>query len=165
LVAREREIRPGVGAVLLSEHAAIAPRLHALQLGFDDAVDLAADPIEISGRLSTAARDRSRMVTLVWVGSEVQLDLGARTLWRNGEARRLRPRDFELLRFLVDHPAKAFTRLDLLDAWPGNRASVRMIDVTIWRLRSLIEKDPASPEQFVTVPRLGYRFDPPTIRR
>lgn len=167
LVAHERESRPGFGAVLLSGHESIAPRLHALQLGFDDAVDLSADRMEISSRLSTAGRARDRQVRVppIWVGPDVQLDVWARTLWRSGRPRRLRPRDFELLRFLIEHSGQAFSRRELLDAWPGNTASTRMIDVTIWRLRALIESVPAAPEQFVTVPRVGYRYDPPARRR
>lgn len=165
LVIRERELGPGFGTVLLSDHESIAPRLHALQLGFDDAVDLSADPIEISARLSTAGRGLELGSRLALVAPEVQLDLWARSVWRNGQARRLRPRDFELLKFLVDRPGQALSRKELLTAWPGSTASARMVDVTIWRLRALIEQDSASPAQLVTVPRLGYRYDPPAVRR
>lgn len=166
LVARERRGKPATGLVLLSDHSNIAARILALQLGFDDAIDLSADPIEIHARLSAAshAGDRVLEVSRVELGPGVQVDLRARTLWRDGEAHSLRPRDFELLRFFIDHPGQALTRQQLLGAWPETSVSLRMVDVTVWRLRALVEQDPAAPESFVTVSRLGYRYDPPRIR-
>ena len=42
-------------------------------------------------------------------------------------------------------PGQAFSRRQMLEAWPGNDVSLRMIDVTIWRLRALIEQDVSAP--------------------
>ena len=48
-VAGWRATRQGTRLVLLSPHGAVAVRLQALELGFDDAIDLASDPMEIVG--------------------------------------------------------------------------------------------------------------------
>src|SRR5450759_47840 len=45
-VASWLAINPDAHAVLVSQHQAVALRLHALELGFDDAVDLSSDPME-----------------------------------------------------------------------------------------------------------------------
>lgn len=167
LVARERELHSGLGLVVLSPPEAVALRIQALQLGFDEAIDLSADPAEVRARLSRAG-GRSATdgdANLVWVGPDAQLDICARILWQAGTPHHVRPRDFELLRFLIDQPGQAFTRRELLEAWPGSHVSLRMIDVTIWRLRALIEEDVRAPQLFITVPRVGYRYDPPGNRR
>jgi two-component system response regulator ResD len=164
LVSREREARSNMGAVVLSGHTAVAARIHALQLGFDDALDLTADPIEISARLSLAGRLQRQGPerNVLAVAADCELDLRGRTLWRQGVECALRPREFELLAYLVKHPGRAFTRDELRRrAWPNSSASNRMIDVTVCKLRTTLELERRSPRHLVTVPRSGYRFDPP----
>ncbi len=77
LAARERELRSGLRLVALSEHDDMAARLHALELGFDDAIDLAADPLEVRTRLMIAGQPGAGHgdANLVWVGPEAELDL------------------------------------------------------------------------------------------
>ena len=52
LRAHRRLVAPSCSAA----HQAVALRLHALELGFDDAIDLSSDPMEVVGRLSIAGR-------------------------------------------------------------------------------------------------------------
>jgi DNA-binding response OmpR family regulator len=156
----------GSYAVLLSSHQAVAARLHALEFGFDDAVDLSSDPMEVVGRLSIAGRrgpgagrppgDR------IPVGQGVELDRRARAIRRDGRLMSLRPKELALLEFLAVHPGRAFTREELLTrVWHDAVGNERTVDVYVFWLRAKIERDAANPIHLVTVRGSGYLFDPP----
>jgi two-component system response regulator MtrA len=68
-------------------------------------------------------------------------------------------KEFELLRFLVTHPARVFTREQLLSEVWGYRHSTdtRLVNVHVQRLRSKIEHDAEHPEIVVTVRGVGYK--------
>lgn len=162
------EANPGSRAVLLSPHQAVAVRLHALELGFEDAVDLSSDPMEVVGRLSIAghrglvgwhsADDR------IVVGEGVELDRRARAIRRNGRLMSLRPKELALLEFLAMHPGRAFNREELLrHVWGDVLANERTVDVYVFWLRAKIERDAANPIHLVTVRGSGYLFDPPRL--
>jgi DNA-binding response OmpR family regulator len=153
-------------AVLLSPHQAVAVRLHALELGFDDAVDLSADPMEVVGRLSIAGRrgpvNGNFPEDRIPVGEGVELDRRARAIRRDGRLASLRPRELALLEFLAMHPGRAFSREELIKyVWHGVGANERVVDVYVYWLRAKIELDPANPTHLVTVRGSGYLFDPP----
>ncbi len=152
-------------AVLLSSHLAVAARLHALELGFGDAIDLASDPMEVVGRLSIAGRRgpsgrlRGDRIAL---GEGLELDLPARAIRGSGGLTSLRPKELALLDFLAMHPGRAFTREELLHhVWHEDTGNERTVDVYVFWLRAKIERDPANPTRLVTVRGSGYRFDPP----
>ncbi len=163
-VAIERQQRPDLRAILLSGHDAVATRLRALEMGFDDAIDLDADPLEVSGRLAIGGRD-NRDSSRIRVAAGIEVDLRAKVLMRDGTPIHLRPREFELLEFLVTHPGEAFSRDELrrFALPPDAKEATRAIDVHVFMLRSKIEPDPGTPRHIVTVPRVGYRFDPPAV--
>ena len=165
-VATWRRSDRGGRAVLLSPHEAVAMRILALELGFDDALDLSADPLEIVGRLSIAGRLRppggTRPSTIA-VGEGVELEPQARVLRKGSATIPLKPREYELLEFLSMHPRQVFSRSDLMRRlWPASVQGVRVVDVHVCWLRSKIEADPERPVHLVTLRGSGYRFDPPT---
>ncbi len=166
-VATWRREHPGSCAVLLSAHQAVLARLRALELGFDDAVDLSSDPMEVVGRLSIAGRRGPGTGHLpddrFPVGDGVELDRRAHAIRRDGRLLSLRPKELALLEFLAMHPGRAFTREELLKhVWHDAVGNERMVDVYVFWLRAKIERDPASPVRLVTVRGSGYLFDPPT---
>lgn len=79
----------------------------------------------------------------------------------DGEALQLKPKEMELLCFLVENKGRAMSREIILEkvwGWDYYGGS-RTVDVHIRWLRSKIEADPAKPKRLVTVPGLGYRFE------
>ncbi len=157
---------PESSAVLVSPHQAVALRLHALELGFDDAIDLSADPMEVIGRLSIAGRggpvggqpsdDR------IAIDDGVELDRRARAIRRDGRLMSLRPKELALLEFLTMHPGRAFSREELMSrVWHEAAGNERTVDVYVFWLRSKIERDAANPVHLLTVRGSGYLFDPP----
>ncbi len=71
--------------------------------------------------------------------------------------------EFELLRTLVAHPGRVFSRGVLLEALWGDSdfREPRTIDVHVRHLREKIEQDPREPELILTVRGVGYRFREP----
>jgi DNA-binding response OmpR family regulator len=158
---------PGSCAVLLSPHHAVAVRLHALELGFDDAVDLSSDPMEVVGRLSIAGRrvpvGGNVVEDRIAIGEGVELDRRARAIRRDGHLLSLRPKELALLEFMAMHPGRAFSREELLrNVWHEAGANERVVDVYIFWLRAKIERDAANPKHLLTVRGSGYLLDPPT---
>ena len=73
---------------------------------------------------------------------------------------RLRPKEFELLRYLVMHANKAISHRELLQAvWgPDYGDQVDYLRVVVNQLRKKIEAKPSSPVYLLTEPWVGYRL-------
>ncbi len=168
-VALERRRRPTLRIVHLAADDAVDERLHALRLGFDDALPLGIPHDEFLGRLALLdedARASSHRPTRIALGDDLELDLAARDLRRDGLPIHLRPKEFGLLAMLAGHPGRAYTRRQLLDrVWGADHAGdPRTVDVHVRWLRSKIEAEPGRPVRLVTIRGIGYRLDPPEPR-
>jgi DNA-binding response OmpR family regulator len=167
-VAHERRRRPTLRIVHLAADDAVHERLHALRLGFDDALPLGVPRDEFLGRLALLDEDSratGHSATRIAIG-DVELDLAARELRRDGLPVHLRPKEFGLLALLAGHPGRAYTRRQLLDrVWGTDHDSdPRTVDVLVRWLRSKIEAEPGHPVRLVTIRGVGYRLDPPEPR-
>ena len=90
------------------------------------------------------------------------LDLGTRTLKKNGETVPLTTGEFSVLKVFARHARQPLSREKLMELARGREYEVfdRSLDVQISRLRKLIEPDPSSPLYIQTVWGLGYVFIP-----
>jgi DNA-binding response OmpR family regulator len=160
----ERRRRPRFRIVHLAAEAAIDARVRALRLGFDEALSATIDPSELLARLTILdERAHPRNGTTIAVGDDLDLDLVAHQLRRDGRPVHLRPKEFGLLALLAAHPGRAYTRRQLLDrVWGADRVGdPRTVDVHVRWLRAKVEADPARPVHLVTLRGIGYRLDPP----
>ncbi|MGD9145901.1 MAG: response regulator transcription factor [Anaerolineae bacterium] len=95
------------------------------------------------------------------VFGEVELDLERLLVYRQRRQVYLTPTEFRLLRYLVTHPNRPFSREALVEAVWGYDSSVgnlRTVDVHMRHLRAKLEADPASPQWLLTVRGVGYKF-------
>ncbi len=92
---------------------------------------------------------------------DLLIDLDRHMVWLRGQLLTLKPKEYELLIFLVRHQGKTFTRDQLLEeVWGWNYSGgSRTVDVHVRWLREKIELDPANPVRLVTVRGAGYRFE------
>lgn len=92
---------------------------------------------------------------------ELRLDALAHRAWLGSQPLDLKPREFELLAYLMRHPGRAFTREQLLDQVWGYTVAVdaRTVDVHVRWLREKIEKEPGRPKIVTTVRGVGYRLE------
>ena len=91
----------------------------------------------------------------------IELDDDAKTVRLDGEAVNLTPKEYDILRFLMQNPGKVFSRVDLMEqvwnyGYVGDDA--RTVDVTVRRLREKIEDNPAAPAYILTRRGVGYYF-------
>jgi len=73
----------------------------------------------------------------------------------------LSAKEFQLLRYFVEHRDATLSREELLrEVWGyGGVPSSRTVDVHVRWLREKIEQNPAKPDRIVTVRGAGYRFE------
>ncbi|HET9659200.1 MAG TPA: response regulator transcription factor [Thermomicrobiales bacterium] len=93
----------------------------------------------------------------------IELDPAAHTVRVSGEPVTLKPKEFDLLRYLLEHPNVTISREALLrHVWKYEHAvDTRTVDVHVRGLRQKIEPDPAEPVFLTTVRGYGYRLAAP----
>jgi DNA-binding response OmpR family regulator len=92
---------------------------------------------------------------------DLAIDLARREALLRGEPLHLKPREYELLAFLVRNRGMVLSRdliLERVWGWDYNGGS-RTVDVHVSWLREKIEPDPSCPTRIVTVRGVGYRFE------
>jgi two-component system alkaline phosphatase synthesis response regulator PhoP len=72
----------------------------------------------------------------------------------------LSTREFELLRYFIEHRGVAISRDELLsNVWHYDAGTTtRTVDVHVAWLRQKLEDDPKRPQWIMTVHGLGYKF-------
>src|SRR6266487_26827 len=162
---RIRELGP-VPVIMLTARGEESDRILGLETGADDYVTKPFSPRELVLRAqSVLSRARSgpgraQRTTAVYHGADLELDAAARNATRAGVPLDLTVREFDLLAFFMAHPARAFTREELLRrVWDWEHGDMSTVTVHVRRLREKIEDDPARPIRIATVWGVGYRFD------
>jgi two-component system response regulator MtrA len=134
-----------------------------LESGADDYVIKPFKPKELVARIrARLRRTDAEPAELLTVG-EVNIDVPAHQVLRNGQPISLTPLEFDLLVALARKPRQVFTREVLLEQVWGYRhaADTRLVNVHVQRLRSKVERDPERPEVVLTVRGVGYKAGPP----
>jgi len=91
----------------------------------------------------------------------LQIDLLRHEVKLDNHEISLKPKEFELLLFLMRNQGQVFSRDQLLEqvwGWEFLGGS-RTVDVHVRWLRSKIEKEPEQPTRIITVRSVGYRFE------
>ncbi|MDO8475218.1 MAG: response regulator [Candidatus Rokubacteria bacterium] len=148
--------------VMLTAKGDEIDRVLGLEIGADDYIVKPFSPKELLARVRAVLR-RSRPASgaaPLRLGALV-VDLGTHTASVGGEALALTPKEFDLLRALLEARGRVLSREFLLDrVWGYSRASEiesRTVDVHVRRLRVKL-----GPEgrRILTVKSVGYRLDP-----
>jgi DNA-binding response OmpR family regulator len=155
---------PDTPIVVLSAKDQEGDKVVALSIGADDYVTKPFGLAELIARIRAALRRRRRGATQTTSHAfdNVLLDVEGRRIVVDGEEIESTAREFDLLRFFLEHPGVAFTRERLMQqVWgPEHFGTVRTVDNFVARLRQKIERDPDAPVHLETVRGVGYRFNP-----
>jgi len=150
--------------IFLTAKTAEFDRIRGLELGGDDYITKPFSPRELVARVRAVLRSATEPgENEVLKLGNIEIDATAMIVRVSGRAISTTTREFRLLDYLARHPARVFTRDQLLDAvWTeGSFVTPRSVDVYVRRLREKIEPDPDNPTYLKTVRGIGYRVDIP----
>ena len=147
--------------VMLTARGEEGDRVRGLNSGADDYVVKPFSPTELIARLRAVMRRAQPAIAEdVLRFSDVAMDLVAHRVTRAGRPIHLGPTEFRLLRFLMQHPGRVFSREQLLDQVWGHDVYVepRTVDVHIRRLRKALNEH-SQADIVRTVRSAGYSLD------
>lgn len=149
--------------LFLSARQSDTDKIRGLGLGGDDYIGKPFSPAEVVARVKALLRrfrrsDEPSTPELLSFGS-LEIDPRGYRVWLNGSEVPMATKEFELLRFLAEHPGQVFTRDQLFDRIWGDFGDLHTVTVHVARIREKIEPDPANPRFIRTVWGVGYRFD------
>ncbi len=150
-----------VPIIMLTGRGEEADRIRGLETGADDYVTKPFSPRELIARVRAVLRRvRPALAGEQLRLGDLEMDLVAHKVKRDGRTVPLGPTEFRLLRHFLEHPARVFSRERLLDAvWGRDRdIELRTVDVHIRRLRQAINVE-GKPELIRTVRSAGYSLD------
>ena len=153
-----------VPVIMLTALGAEADRVMGLELGADDYVAKPFSPRELVLRIDSVLRragERAEPEPNRLVDGDLVVDGARHVVTTGGAELALTMREFDLLRFLVGHPGRAFTREELLaEVWGWTFGDHSTVTVHVRRLREKVEPDPTRPTRLMTVWGVGYRWEP-----
>jgi DNA-binding response OmpR family regulator len=156
--------RRGIAVILLSARSSPADKIRGFDLGADDYVTKPFVLGELLARIRVVLRraERERFPTDAAHFSDIVVDFDRGRVVRAGAPVPFTQKELELMRWLVSHPGRAFTRDELLRlVWGFRDAPLsRTVDTHIARLRQKLEANPHDPRYFRTVYGVGYAFTP-----
>ena len=158
-----------VPVLILSAQKEETAKIRGFRLGADDFVTKPFSVLELMARIEALLRRAARRQPDPALAEpeerrvkfgDVDVDLNAQLVYRDGKKIDIAPKVFELLVALMRRRGAVARREELLrDVW-GHRqlVSTRTVDLHILELRRAIEADPAHPQHVITVRKSGYRF-------
>ncbi|WP_116137606.1 response regulator [Trinickia diaoshuihuensis] len=157
-IAVLRAYRDAGGAapvIILTARDAVDERVRGLDTGADDYLVKPFDLNELAARVRALLRRRTGQKQPVYTHGELALDPAAHEVTKHGAPVALVPREFALLRALIEAPARVHTKAELeekLYGW-GEEVGSNTVEVHVHSLRRKL-----GPEQIVTVRGVGYRL-------
>lgn len=156
--------------IMLTAKSEDVDRIVGLEMGADDYLPKPFNPRELVARINAVLRRKGTEEApgapsekpQVFEFGDFVLDLGTRTLKKNGTSVSLTTGEFSVLKVFARHARQPLSREKLMELARGREYEVfdRSLDVQISRLRKLIEPDPSNPLYIQTVWGLGYVFIP-----
>ncbi len=160
LLARWRAEGIDLPIIILSSRTDEAGIVKALELGADDYITKPFGMNELAARIRVALRHRlqSHGEKPVFQVGDLSVDLVKRIVKVGGEEVKLSPKEYDILRILVQHAGKVLTHRFLLEhVWDG-LTDVQYLRVYVRQLRQKIERTPDQPQYILTETGVGYRL-------
>lgn len=161
LIRRESQ----VPVIMLTSRDMVDDKVRGFSGGADDYVVKPFEPREVLARIAvrmkkqaTESAEGTQNPDTVQCGSLV-VDLGKYEVSQNGKVCQLKPREIQLLHFLMRHRNLVFSRDQLLErVWDYDvLVDTRTVDAHMKRLRQVLQPEPAW--SLKTVWGVGYKFE------
>jgi DNA-binding response OmpR family regulator len=156
-----------VPIIMLTALGGERDRVAGLDTGADDYITKPFGMRELLARVrallrrSGQHRDDGQSSTEVIAAGDLAIDTARRQVSRDDLPLALKPKEYDLLLFFVQHRGRVFTREQILDSVWGDDfdGGARTVDVHVRWLRQKIEEDPAEPVRIRTARGSGYLFE------
>ncbi len=165
-----REVNPGMYIIMLTAMAADEQRIGGLEAGADDYISKPFNAKELMLKVKAMLRRAEAASLSQPVSSNTNtlaegiltMDVERRQVWKKGTEIDLTKLEFDLFKFLYEHPNLVFSRDRLLEqVWKYDYfGDERVVDVHMARLRKKLEEDPARPRFIQTIRGVGYKYTP-----
>jgi two-component system alkaline phosphatase synthesis response regulator PhoP len=159
-----RQLGLAIPILMLTARDQTVDKVLGLKIGADDYLTKPFEMMELLARIEAllrrATRSYSSATPLAYQFGSVRIDFRKTEIWRGGEAVSFSAKEFQLLRYLIDHKGETLSREKMLQEVWGYTAIpfTRTVDVHIAWLRQKLEDDPKQPQWILTVHGLGYKF-------
>ena len=156
-----REGKMNSPIIMLTARNLEQDKITGLKIGADDYMTKPFSISELLARTEAALRRADRKPFETYSFGDVHLNFSSFIATKNQVQIELSPREFDVLRYMVENRGRVITRTEMLAriwGFSGN-LHTRTIDTHIASLRQKIEDLPANPVYIQTVHRIGYRFN------
>jgi two-component system, OmpR family, response regulator len=155
-----------VPIIMLTALGGERDRVAGLDIGADDYIAKPFGMRELMARVRALLRRSGQQASSPpqangLASGDLVIDLQRHEVRRAGELLPLKPKEFDLLLFFVQHPGRVFSREQILNEVWGRDfyGGPRTVDVHVRWLRQKIEDDPGIPARIRTVRGSGYLFE------
>jgi two-component system KDP operon response regulator KdpE len=155
--------KESVPVVVLSSRGDEAGKVEALDLGADDYVTKPFGMDELLARMRAALRHQLQVhgERPIFRVGDLSVDLVRRIVKVRDQDVKLSPKEYDLLRVLVQHAGKVLTHKFLLGELWDDLTDAQYLRVYVRQLRQKIEADPERPHYVLTETGIGYRLRAP----
>jgi two-component system, OmpR family, KDP operon response regulator KdpE len=163
LLAAIRARNEAVPIVVLSSRGDESVKVRALDLGADDYLTKPFGMEELLARMRAALRHQLAVQgeRPAFKVGDLTVDLVRRIVKVGDKEVKLSPKEYELLRVLVQHAGKVLTHKFLLGELWSDFTDTQYLRVYVRQLRHKIEADPEQPQYIITETGVGYRLRAP----
>jgi len=152
--------------IMLTARGQEIDKVVGLELGADDYVTKPFSIREVLARVRAILRrtEGAKKRLARYRFGEIELDFETYVATKAGETLELSPREFDLLRYLIERKGETVTRDRLLeDVWGyDSYPSTRTVDTHIAKLRAKIGDSGSEPRYILTIHGAGYKFVDPS---
>jgi two-component system, OmpR family, KDP operon response regulator KdpE len=163
LLRMMRARNEAVPIVVLSSRGDEVGKVQALDLGADDYITKPFGMDELLARMRAALRHQLQVhgERPIFRAGDFSVDLVRRIVKVADREVKLSPKEYDLLRVLVQHAGKVLTHKFLLGELWDSLTDAQYLRVYVRQLRQKIEADPERPHFVLTETGIGYRLRAP----
>lgn len=157
-----RQLGSNAPILMLTARRQTMDKVIGLRTGADDYLTKPFKMVELLARVDALLRRTAagKVAAARYQFGELQIDFRSTEVMREGRPVALSAKEFQLLRYFVEHRGATLSRDELLrEVWGfGGQPSTRTVDVHVAWLRQKVEKDPKNPQLILTIVGMGYKF-------
>ena len=157
-----RQLGSNAPILMLTARRQTMDKVIGLRTGADDYLTKPFKMVELLARVDALLRRTAagKVAAARYQFGDLRIDIRSTEVMREGRPVALSAKEFQLLRYFVEHRGATLSRDQLLrDVWGyGGQPSTRTVDVHVAWLRQKIEKDPKDPQLILTIVGMGYKF-------